>query len=224
MKSNTQLRGFHQGLFMFAQEYNGIYPGLSSDGKDVLESDPLLDLYPGLSPQGGNIGLGRDVWVRHGILIDRGFMVPEYAISPSETDPEYVAWDVTENITQFNSSYAMLKLGRRQATLGTRRAWRDNVDGQVPVASDRNIASIAVLGSFDAAAAAPQSVWTEAESAEWAGGVAWNDGHVGFENDEIMDETVIDKQRNVDDDLFTESENTGPDPTSNVTMNPAVSF
>ena len=217
MASNTQLRGFQQGCFVFAQENDGLYPGLLSKTERLGNADTARE-YPDLYPLGGASVNGNNVWVRFGILISEGLMPAEYAVSPGETDPDIVPWDQTVDIAQNNASYAMLRIGNGDALLA---AWRDDPDGGVPIASDRNVASEAVAGTREAAQENPESIWTELESEEWRGGVVWNDGHVGFETDDVMDSTFLDNNRNFDDKLFSASELPG---VANVRMNPTNSF
>ena len=227
MKDNTQLRGFQQGCFIYAQDNKGAYPGLTPDGKFVLGRNNIRDNFTGVT--GGNrIGQGRDVWVRFGILIDQGIITPEYAISPGETDPNYVVWDASDPaanpLGQINCSYSMLAIGAAgNNTNALRSSWSDLVEGGVPIASARNLTREDIPGGFAAAGLVPESVWTEEGSEEWTGGVVWNDGHVNFENDDTLDETIIDFQRNQEDRLFTQSEETdGGRQGKNVLMNPAA--
>ena len=49
--------------------------------------------------------------------------------------------------------------------------------------------------------------------------MVWNDGHVGFEQDDALDSTFLDNNRNFEDKLFIASELPG---VANVRMNPVV--
>lgn len=213
MASNTQLRGFQQGCFIFSQDRKGIYPGLTADGTTTLNAAGAASQFPDIAPTGGTVGDGNSAHVRFGILIAGGLMPSEYAISPGESNGEKTPWDRTVNVSEDNASYAMLRLGGAgQGNHGVRQSWRDDPDGQVPIASDRNTSTDAEN---------PESVWTEAGSGEYLGGVVWNDGHVATEQDDALDRTLIDNQVNIEDKLFSISE-VGPNQLglSNVRMNP----
>ena len=216
VKSKTQLRGYQQGCFTFAQENNGFYPGVLTSGPFsglVMGQGVVRNTYTSLNPEGGNVGRGRDNWVRFGILVDQNFMPSEYMVSPGETDPDVVVWDQAVNISQKNASYAMLRIGNTGVNTDPLRiSWRDEPDAGLPIASARN-------RSTDASN--PESVWAEAGSGEWEGGVVWNDNHVSYETDAVVDRTLVDKQRNVDDHLFTNTEETDTDRQArNIRMNP----
>ena len=40
------------------------------------------------------------------------------------------------------------------------------------------------------------------DSADWEGGVVWNDGHTGFKNEPVLDNTRFSNTKVVDDHLF----------------------
>src|SRR5690606_39423216 len=52
MQSNTQVRGIHQSMVMYAQGNGDKFPGLTSDGKIVADGAITLDSGTGAEPAG----------------------------------------------------------------------------------------------------------------------------------------------------------------------------
>ena len=204
MTNNTQLRGFHQGFFAFAQENNGAYPGVRIRGntREILTNAQFGDMFPQL----GVAAQARNGWARAGAMIAEEFVPAEYAISPSEIAPERIPWipgDPAGNpMTQFNSSYSFLDPLASGSNANPARIfeWSDTANGEAVIASDRNIT---ISGETT-------SIHTEEGSNEWLGGIAWNDGHVGFETS-FLQQTRYDNQFNVIDNIFSNGDAQDPD-------------
>ena len=208
MASNTQLRGTHQALFSTAQENKGWYAGLIPDSGRPLgvEAPRRADLfgagglYPEMAPSGNtsDTGNGPNSSARFAILIAQDFLPPEYAVSPAEVSDDVRIWNRVEDFGNANISYAMLNIGGSTSSSDGRRfEWKDTASGEVVVASDRD-------ASFPGADT--RSIYTEVGSGEWEGGVAWNDGHVSFEDDDELEKTRYVNQFNLVDLLFTDNE------------------
>ena len=222
MASSTHLRGTHQALFAESQDRKGWYAGLflnsgSPAGVTRLGSDdfagPVNGRFPELAPSGNpgaansaSVGNSANSRARFAQLIVQNFLPPEYSVSPAEVNTQIVPWDQTTDFNASNISYGMLNIGNNAAPAdGTRLEWRDTANGQAVVASDRN--------TIDDDAV-PESLYTEAGSGEWEGGVGWNDGHVTFEEDAELEETRYNNQFNLVDSLFTDDD--GSDNNTNI--------
>ncbi|MEX0654568.1 MAG: hypothetical protein WD151_10650 [Phycisphaeraceae bacterium] len=113
MQNNTQLRGIHQSMVMYAQGNGGHFPGLDRHG------DPAA----------------LAVEDRLKILLDGNYFTPEYLISPSETDPAIHEWQPGSAFTADNHSYALLQV----PVAGGRHAeWSETLNTEAIVMSDRN--------------------------------------------------------------------------------------
>ena len=211
MASNTQLRGIQQAFFTFAQGSKGLYPGLnpSSGGKEIWLNSAFQSL-PGIGDVlGTQLGDSDHARARLGIIVSEGLVPPEYVISPSETDGaispfDFAAFDVAESATHFdatNISYALLKIERNNSDTNIASArrfeWRDNANSELVIASDRNTTTSETM---------PESIYTEAGSGEWNGGIVWNDNHVGFEQSHILESTRVANTSNANDLLFDQDE------------------
>lgn len=112
--NNMQVRGIHSVMVYYAQDNNGHYPGVMSDGKTI---DPSV----GLSPQG-----------RIQVLIDRHYITQEYAHSPSEEQTGPTSYAMLK--LDYNADDALAQTTRNME-------WRDTGHAQSIVISDRAIAS-----------------------------------------------------------------------------------
>ena len=207
MVNNTQLRGFHQGFFTFAQENKGWYPGvrLLSVGRPEVfgggnGANQVGGIYPGFGTDmdpGGSLN-STTTRFRLGLLILMDFIPSEYTISPAETDDRIRPWlPASEPFRRNHNSYALSAIGGLDDFSDPRRLeWQDNANGEAVVGGDRII--------INGTGGAPDniSVHTEQGSNQWEGGVVWNDGHVGFETDRVVGPTRYVDQLNPEDDLF----------------------
>ncbi len=185
MQNSTQVRGIHTGLVLYAQGNGTYYPGYTATGAaGTTEHATLAAL---------------TVENRFLVLFNDNYFTAEYMISPSETKTEY-AGGTANNITNANFSYAMLC-----QTAGQRvNEWRETSNSEAPVLSDRAIDNKA---SGSETVAAIKSVHTNPVAGnttkEWRGSVAWNDNHVTFEADEVVD-TKLGSASTTSDNLFAE--------------------
>lgn len=124
LPNNTQVRGIHQSMVMYAQGNKGYFPGLDSAGAD-----------------------GRtDVAARFEILLHGNYFTGEYAVSPSET---FTAW-TTGPVYPHHYSYAMSQL----PPTGQRRAeWSETLNTEAAVLGDRNKGTAALPHSVHTEAA-----------------------------------------------------------------------
>jgi prepilin-type N-terminal cleavage/methylation domain-containing protein len=209
MKNGTQVRGIHQAMVIFSQGNNGWYPGYDNEGDIAAYSGA------GIAANGQTTGVGagngahpairfREMWD------DRLFDGP-YMISPSEpgqpqtNDGQDLAPGSHTDPTQVGYSYALLALvdGAETPTTGARRTdeWRETTHQRSVVISDRLIK--------DSVSTRLRSVHTDPTSAnDWKGSIGFNDNHVEFEPDEIID-TVYGSETRVsrvtDDNLFAQN-------------------
>lgn len=176
MQSNTQVRGIHQALVVHAQGNNGWFAGLDNHGN----GDPTVEQ-------------------RYQILLDGSYFTGDYAISPMETRP---TWKPGSVVTSSNYSFAMLQLNPgasfdpgKPLVDGTpharRKEWRDTINTEAPVITDRNTGT----------PAAPDSIHGSA-SGHWRGSVGYNDNHVVFETTHIIPKTVYSTVTHSSDHLF----------------------
>jgi type II secretory pathway pseudopilin PulG len=175
MQNSTQLRGIHQGLVTYANSNRNWFPGINVSG----END------------------GIDVESRFQALLDGDYFTPEYAISPSETDPGIVERVGTSPVTKANYSYAMLQVPDANPDIednkqGRRSEWGQSLNSQAIVVSDRNTGT----------ASATDSIHSDNNTAGWLGSVLWNDNHVGFETTDTFETKYDGGELNTSDKLF----------------------
>ncbi len=207
MVNNTHLRGTQQAFFTFAQENKGLFPGLFPDvqgGRAVLNGGNTALRFPDLVSSGGDYEAGNsgNARLRLGAMVVGDFLPPEYTVSPSETNDQIRPWIPGEAFDEIHISYALTRIGTSgDPSPGLIEEWRDTANGQAVIASDRERSGTGAGGTGDR-----ESIHTDEGSGEWRGGVVWNDNHITFEEDEILDTTVADNQINMDDNLFEQAE------------------
>lgn len=171
MQNNTQVRGIHQSMVMFAQGNKSKFPGLDGNGQLATQSASAGTAANGVG--------GGTVQQRFAILLDNNYFTGEYAVSPSETK---TAW-TSGTLQTANLSYALLTITDAPNTGATpiaptgthgqrRTEWAETLNTEAPIITDR---------SKGADLAASYSVHTEAGDG-WRGSVAYNDNHVVFES------------------------------------------
>jgi prepilin-type N-terminal cleavage/methylation domain-containing protein len=221
MQNSTQLRGIHQGLVTFANSNKNNFAGLDSSG-DVLGNS---------NENTGSSGSGHSIPSRYWIMLTGDYFTPEYAISPSETE-NVTDWEEsntnTPNAVQFelsggtkHYSYAMLSFLAQTGgqgpinptTAGRVAEWKQTLNSQAIVVSDRNVGSDETTDLH--------SIHTEAGDEQWSGSVLWNDNHVAFENSHLFETKYANGSLNdgaTPDNLFVDAEvggnNGGPDGTN----------
>ncbi|MEM9250925.1 MAG: DUF4190 domain-containing protein [Planctomycetota bacterium] len=183
MQNNTQVRGIHQSMVMYAQSNNGQFPGLDGAGNVTLDS---------ATPYAGGANGGHPA-ERLEALLDGNYFTGEYAIAP--TEPGLVPWQGGQ-VNEDNYSYAMLRIahgntgdltwrkpagepqpdayGRLIEPLSdTVQEWSETLNPNAPVLGDRNTGADATTQA--------SSIHTQLNSGDWRGSVGFNDNHVVFE-------------------------------------------
>ncbi|MEO0963489.1 MAG: prepilin-type N-terminal cleavage/methylation domain-containing protein [Planctomycetota bacterium] len=234
LQNSTQLRGIHQGMFAFAQENKGWYPGLSSDGDPITnyaaggQNGVAHENNPNATYRAA--GNGTFPWRRIAILLEGNYFTPEYAISPGETAnktvPDINAAAPGSNVNVDSTSYALSVIqlhlnpaGNGQAvwSSGDYRApnrsleWNATANSSAIVLGDRAINDAGVAGNVTALPNDDfHSIWTRQGSGNWAGSTVSNDGSTSFGNTADDFRTrYADGQTVENDHLFFEEDNGG---------------
>ncbi len=151
MQSNTQVRGIHSALVIYASGNNTYYVGLDTKGAEAF------------------FGVGDGGWQvdeRFEELLDEAYFTGEYVVSPAEVKTAWTSGDLAT--AQY--SYSMLLLGLP----GWAAEWKDTINTEAIVVSDRAV-------NFTGPTLSDlRSIWTS-EQGDWRGSLAWNDNHVTFE-------------------------------------------
>ncbi|MEO1236202.1 MAG: hypothetical protein AAFX76_05375 [Planctomycetota bacterium] len=195
MANNTQLRGIHQGFVTFAQSNkiggnDGFFPGLDGSGNVVSDGEAT-----------GHSGDGTHPGARLWVLLEGNFFTPDYMINPAdfraveaETPP---GSDDYEPITADHYSYALLGI----LAEAERSEWKETLNTSAIVMGDRAVGT----GPADLS-----SVWTEAGSGDWRGGVVRNDNSASFETTHRLEQTKYGGGVYNDwDDFFEDDPDTG---------------
>ncbi len=176
-QSNTQVRGIHQSMVMYSQGNRTWYPGFNSRGENAAAgaaTDPIGTMSGGA------------VEHRYGVMLGNAYFTGEYAISPAETATKII-W-TTQQVTSANYSFAMIKVSGQDVAgpvtnnIGRREEWRQTLNGQAVIMTDR-LRSSSLADSVGGATAAPidlSSIHTDLNSGQWNGSIGWNDNHVKF--------------------------------------------
>ncbi len=174
MQNNTQVRGIHQGMSIFAQHNKtgtseGKFPGLDEEG-DLLTSAPLpnVDATPGAET-------GANPLVRYAVLLDKNLFAGEYAIAP--IDDKTVWGGSSDTLSTQNYSYAMLAIGKYTSPPNPYHSyrikeWAETLNSGAVIMSDRNTGSNV-------------SIW----GTPWEGSTVFNDNHAVYQNDFTLQTT-----------------------------------
>lgn len=216
MQSNTQLRGIHQAMIIFAQDNTspgsrvGWYPGQAPERGTAITPELGTITFNGGVPHGGHPD------TRFAMMLDRDLFSPDYLVSPLETDADIVPFDASVT-TDFDGgsgphfSYATLDttwtgsghLYRTHVVDGQGRRpmeWRATGNGQAIVLGDRVLGATPDYSSGDPT---HHSHVTREGSGQWQGGIAWNDNHVETHDGVVVDQTKYDVASPFsDDNLF----------------------
>ncbi|MEM6457965.1 MAG: hypothetical protein AAF710_01080 [Planctomycetota bacterium] len=203
MSNNTQLRGIHQAFVTYAQSNkqggsDGYFPGLTASGEVVPDG-----------PDTHFSGDGTNPAARLAMLLNGNFFTPEYMINRADAravEAEPTAGGDFERLTEEHFSYAMLGL----ATPDDQRAveWKETLNTAAIVMSDRAIGT----GRDDIS-----SLWTEAGSGDWRGGVVRNDNSTSYEIPAEFEATKYGNAiANELDHLFEDAPNRPDDPETGV--------
>lgn len=185
MQSITQLRAIHQGMVIFANSNKNYFPGFDSRG-DVISNGAITT---------GNSGDGNTPQARYWILLDGDYFTPEYAISPSETEP--IVPYVSGHVLADNYSYAMLSVMPNAS--GRAAEWTQSLNSQAIVLSDRNTGTNGTNMVDSVHSGSPGS---------WEGSVLWNDNFVSFERTQFFETKYDSGTVNGNDNIF-EDDGTG---------------
>ena len=113
MQNNTQVRGIHQSLVMYARSNRSQYPGISPKREVVAPT----------------------VEERFRILLEGGYFTADYAISPVERKEMWT----TGEVTSANYSYAMLDITNGDEKAKRTCEWKENLNALAAVMGDRNV-------------------------------------------------------------------------------------
>ena len=202
LQNMTQTRGIQQGIFVLSQNNKGWYPGV----KQLVQGDAsktwvAASEIPGNWSSGSLAGQWPEArWI---LLMDDDAFVPEYAISPSETNEKITEWDINntygpqddEYITSFGMSALFTRLsGADFVANGRTGEWRDTANSRAVVISDR------LTGGDKADPDTHESLWSEDS---WRGSITFNDNHVEFVDDsEIEGTKYVDQAAVLPDNIF----------------------
>ena len=199
LQNSTQLRGIHQGMFIFAQSNkiggrDGFYPGLDAQGRSIPVADaiPAEDLaasadVPGYATEPlDHVLRGEMNTTQTQGLITRVFaelaagdFIPagstSYFINPEDRVKTQYEPGEGKAFTAANVSYTVLDLSRHDGeAYPLMPEWKESINTHAIILADRSIGD----GS---APATRSSVWTEPRSGRWRGSVCRNDGSTSFE-------------------------------------------
>ncbi len=221
MQNNTQVRGIHQSMSIFAQHNKtgtseGKFPGLDEQG-DVLASAGGAGGGGGYVLTGGSLvsssstvgsvntegGDGADPVTRYAIMLDKNLFSGEYAIAP--IDDKTVWGGGSEQLSTKNYSYAMLGLvatgtnSYSEPDAAARRTeWGETLNSQAPIMCDRATGGGQYTGGT-------YSIWIQSNGA-WEGSLVWNDNHAVFQNTKDLHNTrygnLVGTYSTRSDDLF----------------------
>jgi len=218
MANNTQLRGIHQGMVVFAQSNksggrDGYFPGIEPDGT----------FHNGAQPAGNYVGTPSLPGNSVALMLNDNLFPPEYCNNPADTGVEPVDIDVNAAIGANNFSYGMLELnnadpnpnaGDKKPDRARAAEWKETLSTSAVMISDLNTGGDAVVGS------SVSSVWTEDESGDWRGGMARNDNSTSFANSPIVDQTKYgNSASNATDNIFAEDGGTTADADAAMVIN-----
>ena len=203
-QNSVNLRSLHQGAVILAQDNKTYYPGLNSKG-EIKAPGEISGGFGSVTFTAAPGHNGTYTVPRYIELMAAEVVSPDFIISPGESNGAKRAWTPTDplgvQLRHVHCSYAVLDLGGAFAATGKLNnsafaSWKDDMGSETPIFSDRN-AGLVPGQSF--------SIWNPEQ---WEGAVVWNDGHAGFQNTQIADQTQLNGTSVQDDDLFDEA-NTG---------------
>ncbi len=146
--------------------------------------------FPGLGGDLVNEPNPRKTSGRFLIMLDANYFTPDFIISPLEQLTES-----STTITTDNFSYTFLEIG---GTANMRmNEWSATANSEGAVISDRsklldaNLATTSIHVTSETTA-----------SADWRGGVAWNDNHITFETTGVLERTRYHTLTTTNDDIF----------------------
>ena len=136
-------------------------------------------------------------------------VVPAPVEEPVERDPRLPPG---QKLTSQNHSYAMLSITDAQADAGRRMEWKETLNTNAVVLSDRNTGMNADMNV--------SSVWTDTNSGDWRGGIVRNDNSTAFDISCEVTQTMYGNLRaNHVDNLFVSESDRGGDAWNIHTLN-----
>lgn len=175
----AQFQRIQQGLFVYAQSNDGLYPGLDRlelDGPNdaCTDADRIRTYATGARQAGAEVG------ARFAIGLEQELFAPESLISPFESDPRVRPWDprTIYRDTDLFYSFALPAIRRSELRMSEGRTleWRASANGSAVAVSDR-------LPHRGGGSPDPADASTHAGLAppgtpgQWSGGVTFNDNH-----------------------------------------------
>lgn len=203
MQNSTHLRSIHQGMFTYANSNKNYLPGVYHNGEIIAD---------GMGT--GNSGEGNTPQARFWMLLDGSYIPPDYAISPSETEPVTPYVFGSGPVVADNYSYAMLSFSKTGDvnnnasggpstyavdvnSAGRAAEWSQTLNSQAIVVSDRNAGrdAMANVGSI------------HSDPGTWRGSILWNDNHVAFETTHQLATQYANGPQNSRDNIFVDETN-----------------
>jgi prepilin-type N-terminal cleavage/methylation domain-containing protein len=242
MQNSTHLRGIHQGEVFFAQQNNRWYTGYNRNGESDgdhafvgeaqqfdwaawdLDGDDAVDTVDLTDPRTVSWRLRR--------MLENGYFSGKYCISPSETKPQWIAYDASdaaqadgvELMNPGKFSYSMLQIDGTELNPGTDSdgdGWffdKDDLDlftcarkgehketnnSEAVLISDRLILMPDDNANGTIGAKSVHTNPSDEDSIDWKGSVCWGDNHVSFEPQYILS-TKYNTYVHTEDNLFNE--------------------
>lgn len=207
--AGTQVKGIYNGLFGFSQDNGPLqyYPGLLADGTALpgtgdSDTDP-----PGVP---WTDSAGDTVEGRVAVLLENG-MPSEIFISRAESLAGVTAFDKStlttvsgdDGLTNDNYSYSLLELTPNS---GRFREWRSNINAEAPIISDR------CVGGPGYSATDPDTYSSLHSADGWTGNVGYNDGHVDFRQNPLMNTNYNENAVSNDNLFVNEAQAAGTNP------------
>ncbi|QDU33296.1 hypothetical protein KS4_13420 [Poriferisphaera corsica] len=196
MKSNTRLRGMHQGLIIHAQNNKGFYTGFDAastkwkakwKGYDMISIDTN-----GTMPE-----------VRFSELTQFNYVTSEYLIHPAEPFDKQPWKEGGPDFDYIHYSYALNELGWDDglpAYKNVREEWSETLDARTPVISDRLYKLVG--GSVNQWNHDYYIGMYNDKPGSLEAGIVWNDGHVAFSNSPVVENTYIGRVTNTLDNIY----------------------
>ena len=227
--NTTQVRGIHQGFVAFGDSNKTFFPGV--DAKMVLGPDEVSGSRDNLAAtfvdvdrirtiDAAAVGTSNKAHLRAGsfttsrmcIAMEDQLISPEYAISPVENNSRVQVWEDDGLYDPTNtpsgtggyagdhvSSYAMSQLeGSQHVKSGRGVEWSVTGNAKAVVIGDRAVAGdVAVPNGVS-------SLWTvnDSDTPDFGGSVGWNDNHVEFLGEAIIEDSIYNGYRNELGDLL----------------------
>ena len=206
LKSNTQLRGIQQGLFIYANDNHGLFPGLrklnyNSLAESAVNMSDINTYKDGFQVAGSHVG------GRYAICLEADLFSPAYLVSPLEITSAVQEWDRDNTYKQSDVfySYALPRIqrgssGTGELSSGRGYEWQSQANSQAVAVTDRLYRSVGVNNQD------PDTHTSLASEDGWVGGVSFNDNHVESYNTSRIDAVLSYRNIRTDgpDNLFDE--------------------